>query len=477
MLEKTFHRLPGIRHKQADLGGLTQRHAMGSLTRSLGRFVSNLTLLAVPAAGCATAKIGIIDCIGVLVAGARDPVVGLIDRELSGADGKEMARLLPSGKRRNAEDAALTNGVAAHVLDYDDVTLDGHPSAILVPAIMAQGEVSGSTGEELLAAYIAGYEVWAELLIREPTPLHTKGWHPTAMRGTVAASAACSKLRRLNELQTATALAISASMASGVVANFGTLTKPFQVGRAAQAGLIAARLADAGLTAATDALEHPAGFLAALSPVANADRDRPFNDPVATWHIIRQGLNLKRYPVCYGAHRAIDATLDLVQKHDLRPDDVSRVRVSTGAAQMIMLRNSHPRTVLEAKFSMQFAIASAIVARAVGLAQLTDDFVNAAPVQSLFDRISCDVTSETMDGSVFAPSETVEINTTSGRELKSEHIVYAKGSFQRPLSRTELWDKFSDCLGDSIAAKNKTRWFEELTQLEAVKSAHDLLVS
>src|SRR5262249_60954416 len=122
--------------------------------------------------------------------------------------------------------------------------------------IIAQGETVGASGAELLTAYVAGYEVWAELLVREPVPLHQKGWHPTAVRGTVAAAAACAKLRRLSSEQTQTALAIAGSMACGLVANFGSLTKCFQVGRAAQSGVIAARLAGAGLTASTDALVH-----------------------------------------------------------------------------------------------------------------------------------------------------------------------------------------------------------------------------
>src|SRR5581483_7255308 len=146
---------------------------------------------------------------GVMVAGARDPVVPMVDRALAGADGAELASLVPTGTRRKAEDAALVNGVAAHVLDYDDVTLDGHPSAVLVPAILAQGEASGSSGAEMLAAYAAGYEVWAELLVREPVPLHQKGWHPTATRGAVAAAAACAKLRQLSAQKTQTALAIA----------------------------------------------------------------------------------------------------------------------------------------------------------------------------------------------------------------------------------------------------------------------------
>ena len=155
---------------------------MSALTLDLGGFVADLSLRQIPPEGCAIARTGIADCFGVLVAGARDAEIALVDRELGSSGGAVLASLIPSGARRSVESAALVNGVAAHVLDYDDVSLDGHPSAVLVPAILAQGEASGSSGAEMLTAYIAGYEVWAELLTREPTPLHRKGWHPTAVR-------------------------------------------------------------------------------------------------------------------------------------------------------------------------------------------------------------------------------------------------------------------------------------------------------
>lgn len=448
---------------------------MPALTAELGRFVSSLTLKDIPADAQAVAKTGITDCFGVMIAGARDPVVALLDREMAGSDGAALASLIPSLKKRNVEDAALVNGAAAHVLDYDDVTLDGHPSAVLVPAIIAQGEIDGASGSELLTAYVAGYEVWAELLVREPVPLHQKGWHPTAVRGTIAAAAACAKLRRLNAEQCQSALAIAASMAGGLVANFGSHTKCFQVGRASQSGVIAARLAEAGLTASPDALEHQSGFLAAFSPSGQPDLSRPFDPRTKEWHLARQGLNVKRYPICYATHRAIDAALDLTTRHNLKPPDVDHIRVSTGTMQMLMLRNDRPKTALEAKFSMQFAMASSLVARAVGLSQLTDEFVGRQDVQSLIPRVSTTTTTETMNGSAFAPSETVEIRTVKGQIFASEPVVHAKGSMQRPLSRSELRDKFVDCLGDDLAAKAKTDTFEKLMNLERLNGAADLL--
>jgi 2-methylcitrate dehydratase PrpD len=449
--------------------------AMAALTAELGRFVSGLALGDVPMEAQAVAKTGFTDCFGVMIAGAREPVVPLVDRELAGRDAGALASLIPSGERRNVEDAALVNGIAAHVLDYDDVTLDGHPSAVLVPAILAQGEALGSSGAEMLAAYAAGYEVWAELLAREPVPLHQKGWHPSAVRGTIAAAAACAKLRRLAPEEIATALAIASSMAGGLVANFGTHTKCFQVGRAAQSGVIAARLAQAGMTASPDALEHRSGFLAAFSPAGAPDLTRSFETGKKEWHLVRQGLNVKRYPLCYGAHRAIDAAIDVATRHDLHPSDVERVRVSTGAMQMLMLRNERPQTALEAKFSLQFAMASSLVARKVGLSELTDDFVRSPPIQSLMPRVSATTTTETLDGSAFAPSEKVEITTLRGELLASEPIVFAKGSRERPLSHDELQAKFSDCLGDRFSSSTKTKAFDKLMNLERLNSAADLL--
>ena len=422
---------------------------MSALTLDLGRFVAGLELRQIPAEGVATARTGIADCFGVLIAGARDPEVALIDRELGVviSTNGAAASLIPSGEPRSLDSAALINGIAAHVLDYDDVSLDGHPSAVLVPAILAQGEASGSSGAEMLTAYVAGFEVWAEILAREPTPLHRKGWHPSAVLGAVAAAAACAKLRCLDPDRAATAMAIAASMSCGLVANFGTMTKSFQVARAAQSGVIAARLAQAGLTASLDALEHPSGLLAALSPEGKAERDRAFDVARKEWHIAAEGLNIKRYPICYATHRSIDAALGLVERHDLKPDAVERIHVSTGATQLRMLRNSRPQTGLEAKFSMQFAMASALVARKVGLAQLTDGFVLRPEFRRSSRSRVADGTDALMAGTAFAPADSVEIVTKSGETFRSGPVEYAKGSHQLPLSRDELFDKFADCLG------------------------------
>ncbi len=328
----------------------------------------------------------------------------------------------------------------------------------------------------MLTAYAAGYEVWAELLVREPVPLHQKGWHPTAVRGTVAAAAACAKLRRLDADATATALAIAASMAGGLVANFGTLTKCFQVGRAAQSGVLAARLAQAGMTAAADALEHRPASSPRSRPAASPLLDQPLDaryegmapdapgpQPQALSHLLRHPSRDRRGGRPGEPPRPVSRT------------EVDSIRVATGKMQMLMLRNERPQTAFEAKFSMQFAMASALVARNVGLAQLTDEFVRSAPVQALIPRVSTTTTTETMAGSAFAPSESVEITTRDGRVLASEPIVFAKGSKQRPLSHEELRIKFLDCLGHDL--NGGAGAFEKLMNLERLGGAGELLAS
>jgi 2-methylcitrate dehydratase PrpD len=280
---------------------------------------------------------------------------------------------IPSGRNLAAPDAALVNGVAAHVLDYDDVALSGHPSAVLVPAILAEGWSVDASGTDAVAAYVAGYELWAQVAALEPGSLHERGFHPTAIMGALATAAACARLRKLDSEKTAHAIAISASLASGLVANFGTMTKSLHAGRTAQSGVLAARLADQGFTASLDVLEHRTGFLRAHSPSGTPLTDNGKLDIGSNWRLPNLGVNVKRYPTCYATHRSIDAMLDLVDEHELKSDEVCEIRVRTGATQKLMLRNHSPKTGLEAKFSMEFAMAAALVAGRVGLAELTSN--------------------------------------------------------------------------------------------------------
>jgi len=235
-----------------------------SLTQELGRFVASLTFERLPAEAVEIARTGITDTVATMIAGAHDPAPQLLRRGLTPEAGP--ATLYFSGEGAAAPEAAWINGTAGHALDYDDVGCRGHVSTVLLPAILAEAETLDAGGREIFAAYVAGYETWAELARRDPGHHHVKGWHPTGIFGAIGAGAACAALRRLSPEQATMAIALAASQAGGIMANFGTMTKPFHAGRAAHAGVVSARLAGLGFTAAVDALEHPQGFLSAVSP-------------------------------------------------------------------------------------------------------------------------------------------------------------------------------------------------------------------
>jgi 2-methylcitrate dehydratase PrpD len=435
-----------------------------SLTRALGQFVGNLRLAAIPSQALSVVHTGMADAVATMIAGSIEDPPNILRAALNPPAGE--ASLYLTGPRVPAPEAAWINGTAAHALDFDDVALRGHPSTVLVPAILAEAEAIGASGAQMAAAYVAGYEVWAELAGRDPDQHHAKGWHPTGIFGPIGAAAACAALRGLAAEQATMALALAGSHGAGLVANFGTMTKPYHAGRAAHAGVIAARLAQQGFTASPDALEHPLGFLAAVSPQGRPDRISPAQVG-NKWQILRQGLSVKKYPLCYCTHRALDGALDLLAAEDLEPENVAAVSVSTSRRNATILRNHRPQTGLEAKFSMEFAMASAIIARRAGLGELTDAFVRRPDVQALLGKVEVQPDdAEDAERSGAAPYDLVVISTRDGRRLESAHVRDERGSPRLPLSREELWAKFENCCAVGDARLPARRIFEALMSIE-----------
>jgi 2-methylcitrate dehydratase PrpD len=441
-----------------------------SLTRDLGRFVANVAFPRLPAEAVEVARIGFIDCIATMIAGARDPAPQLLRRALQPTSGD--ATLYFSGEKAPAPEAAWINGTAGHALDYDDVaSLRGHPSTVLVPAILAESEALGASGRDMLAAYVAGYETWAELAWRDPGHHHRKGWHPTGIFGPIGAAAACSSLRRLDAQRASHALALAASQSSGIMANFGTMTKPFHAGRSAHSGLFAARLAELGFTASPDALEHPQGFLSAVSPAGGVDCETPARSLGEEWKIVKYRLGIKKYPACYCTHRSLDAMLELLARHPLRPEEIERITVSLSDTHALILRNHRPQTALEAKFSIEFAMAAAVIARRAGLAEYTDGFVQRPEVQALMGKVGVE-TNRNYDPEVSGASvwDQVCIDLKTGGSIESEKMRRARGHADRPLSETELFEKFRGCLDAGGARIAPELLFDRLKHLEELSA-------
>jgi 2-methylcitrate dehydratase PrpD len=441
-----------------------------ALTAHLGAAIAKLHGRDLPAQACAIVRRGLVDCIGVMIAGSTEPAVERV-RSVLGPPWSGEARLFPDGVRCSARDAALVNGMAAHVHDFDDVALDGHPSAVLVPALLAEAEAIGAKGADVIRGYVAGYETWATLWKASAGPLHARGWHPSGVFGVVAAAAACAALRRLTPDETTSALGLAAAQAAGLIANFGTMAKSFQVGHAAEAGLFSARLALGGVNASHEALEHKHGFLNAYAG-AHSDGGGGFGDP--DWAILEQGLDIKVYPVCYAAHRLIEGALQLAKEFALTPPSIDSIELRLGRIQSDLLHSHRPRTVLEAKFSAEFAVAAALVAQAVGLNELREGFVLSDDVQHLIVRTVRMIDPE-LGEPPFSPFDQVKVRLSDGRVLEGSHVKHASGSRYAPPSKAESWEKFKGSAGYHLPVGSTRQLFEALWDLNPSRSITELL--
>lgn len=445
---------------------------MTGLTADLGRFLENIRFDQLPPSVLPLVRNAFTDTVGVIMVGVTEPVVDIVRRTLIETGGRREARMCLSAITVSAPDAALVGGAAAHALDYDDHSLTGHPSAVLVPAILAEGESLGAGGRDLITAYAAGYEVWAEL-IRRDTNHHKKGWHPTAVFGVVAAAAAAAVLHRLPAERASAALAIAASHAGGLAPNFGTMTKPYHAGLAARNGLSSARLAAAGLTAGRDTLENPQGFLNAFSP-SSADRDSPVKVG-KDWYLPWQSLCVKKYASCYFTHRSFDTAVKMLAGRRLGPDDIAGIEVTMGRGQVVVLANHKPQTGLEAKFSEQFAMAAAVLLGRMGVDVFSDAIVQRPDVQAFFPKVKLLAVDEydTRDPS-HSPTERVVIRLKNGEVLDSGDIARIRGHAYDPMSPEELWTKFAECTARTHSEAQARRLFGMLQAVDELPSVLDL---
>lgn len=437
------------------------------LTQDVGRFIAGMTYDAVPKSAVPIVVTGFTDCVGVTLAGLTEPVSSIIARS-AGFNGP-LAQIADFTAAIAAPELALILGTAAHALDYDDTAFSGHPSAVLVPAVLAEAREVGADGKAMVAAYLTGYEIWGELSNRESDALHQKGWHPSAMYGAIAAAGVSAMLRGFNEELATRAVGIAASLASGVAANFGSMTKPFHLGHTAQSGLLAARLAEAGLTASNDALEHDLGFLRAISPQRAVDTTSP-SRLGQEWSILTEGINVKLYPVCFGAHRLIDAMRDLRSTADFSPEDIVGVDAYVSANSTKVLRNSRPKTDLEAKFSAEFAIAAAAISGKCGEDEVSTAFVGRPDVQTLIHKVAVHPVAGTAENPTRSQFDWLEVTLADGRKIPSVKVDYMRGHFKRGVERDVLWQKFSDCASKMVDAATALRLFETLQDLPNLAS-------
>lgn len=448
---------------------------MQGLTAALGEFVSRVDT--VPAPARAIAARGVADAFGCMLAAVDEPAVQAVAQLAHGGESPAgSSTLLLTARRSDPVAAALVNATAAHALALDDVACGCHPSAMLAPALLAEGQAIGAGGAALLRAYVVGYEVLAELAGREPDAWHLAGWHPSGILGPIAVAAAVASLHRASSGQAAAAMGIASSMSGGVVANFGTPTKALHVGRAAAAGMSAWRLAAAGLRAAPDALEHPAGLLRVVSPQGRFRFEGDALPPGHVPRILAQGISIKQYPVCYATHRVVDAAVDIAGTRGFDAREVDGVDVHIGEAQAWLARHERPTTALQAKYSVEFAVTAGLLARDAGFAQLSDEFVGSPAVQGLVAATKRHLREDRSgDDGVFSASDRVVVRMRDGRVLDSGEVAFARGHAHRPLDDDALARKFVAAArrggrDDGEALFVSLRAIESITDLRVIRA-------
>jgi len=427
---------------------------------------------AIPAEARGLATLALVDLIGCTVAGAADPVARLVARQCPSDGTADSATLVGPGRRARPVDAALANGVAGHVLDFDDsnMVLGGHPSVTLFPALLALAQARCCSGRAVLDAYVVGFEVTLAFARALNFEHYEHGWHPTATLGIFGATAATAWLLGLPAPQCAAAIGLAASMASGIKANFGTAAKALQVGEANRRGLLCTLLAADGATAAAGALESRQGFFNVYNG-AGRHRAQALLTLGEGFELLRSGLTFKRYPCCGSTHAPIDAAAQLRQRHGLRSADIAAVEVAVNARRRPHVDRPVVNDELAAKFSLQYTVAAALADGQVGLEHFSAASIQRADLQDLLGR----VTVAGLEGGdvELAQGCEIRVQTTAGQQF-ALRLDDAQGRSAEAYRRS-MKAKFDDCVQHHVGAAVADAWLQALLAFERCPNVDPLI--
>lgn len=410
-----------------------------------------------------------VDLIACALAGSVEPPARIVADWALGQGGRADATVIGSDSRDGrvpAALAALVNGTAAHALDYDDVAMTMiHPSAAVVPALLAVGERQHLSGTDLMAAYAAGFEVQGRLC-RVLNPEHyARGWHTMQTVGVLGATLAVCRLVRSDPEVSARAVGIAASSSAGLRKNFGSMVKPLHAGHAAQHAVEAYELATLGFTGDEDVLDGTHGFLAVFSEPARADAVADAFDIAAPSELEESGVAVKRFACCGAIHTALDSVEALVREHELTPADVRHVECRVNPITPGILVHHEARSGLEGKFSLQYSLAVMLLTGRAGLSQFTDELAADPEVRSLMKRVEMKVDdSLPVELAYFPTIVTMELadGTTISRRTDVQY-----GYPERPMSADDLAAKARDCAAGVLPDDALERVLTSLSTLES----------
>src|SRR5467141_3923478 len=423
------------------------------LTEYVARFVRNAKYEDIPEEVVELGKKSILDGLGLALAGSKAQTGTLCRQYLEKigvCEGK--STIIGSAKKTSPRFAAFVNGVSIHADDFDDTQLAVakdrvygllvHPTVSVLPAILALAERGGVSGKQLTLAYHLGVEV--ECKIAEAiSPRHYQdGFHSTGPCGPFGSATACAKLLRFEHSEILNTLGLVASQSGGLRENFGTMTKPFQAGHAAESGLVSAELVGLGWTAAQQILEADRGFFHAFGgsydPSAIVDR---LGKP---WSFASPGVSLKPYPSGSLTHPAMTELARLIQVGNIEASQVEKVDVGANHNMTTTLLHHDPKTGLQAKFSMEFCMAILLIERKAGLGQFSDKVVRRADVQAMMRKINFYVDPEAERAGFDKMTSLLKLTLKDGRVITGQ-AAFGKGSPANPMTFDEAATKFRGC--------------------------------
>ena len=449
--------------------------ATKSITLEVAEYSSAVSYSDLPPALVQRAKEAVIDGLGVMLAGHGSDCARVIRSYLGelGVSGK--SSVIGENARLPAQFAALANGVSGHALDFDDTQISSvpdrvyglltHPTAPVLSAALAQAEERGAGGADLLAAFAAGVEVACKVAETIDPRHYQDGFHSTGTIGVVGAAAAAARLLELDVETTRHAIGIAASKSAGIRVAFGTMTKPYHAGAAGENGVVAAKLARLGYTTDPDALDGRWGFFQVAGGGSNPHLIHgKLGNPYA---FVDPGVSIKPYPCGSWAHPSMDAMLELVTEHDVRPEAVEEIRLGTSSNVLSALRYPEPHNELEAKFSIPFCMAILVLDRRGGIGEFTDEAVERADVREMMGKV-VPYLHEGLEARGFERIlSLIEIRLKDGTVLSREAST-SRGTPERPMTREELAAKFHDCARETITPAREREALDMVYGLEAV---------
>ena len=440
------------------------------LSDTIADFVVGFGPATLPPLAVERVRLAFIDTVAVMLAGGREEGTGMVCEMVQQEEAAPKISVVGQSFKTSPQLAALANGVAAHIMDYDFSSLLGQPTSPIIPALLPLAESIGATPAEVAAAFIVGFEVCLKLARAAPEQTSVGGWHAVSSIGTMGAAMACARLLKVPRERIADVLGVAASLSGGLSANFGTMTKPLHSGTSARNAIVAATLGRSGFTANATALEHPAsgyfhafdrGIKVSFEPIAELGRH---------YDIVERGFKPKRYPCGGLSHTAIDATLEL--RGEINVADITAITTSITKFAASRIGSAYPTSIESAKFSMPYVAAYTALYGPPMLKAFTEDAIRDEAVKALARKVSVAIDPEFADILEESPSR-VTVTLADGRIVRKMRY-YASGTPQAPLTKEQVEEKFFSCAERAVDKASATKIFAFLNRLEQEQSFAEL---